>query len=312
MAAEAPMAAHAPDPPAAGEEGTVGSCGVRRVRSCRVGRAGGPRAVGRREDGDHTHRARGLQAALGALPRRLLRIQATRSASFGSRPAPLAAAPGIKPIRIVRLEQMSKAVRWLIIELQHDAGGASTPGPPEVVVLLPPTPASARASRPVAAPATATRGGPAGGLDPRAGAATSARTAATPPSSGHARHGRSGSFGPEGPASRRSATPRAGDLAAAGPRRRVPEDGCGGGEQRASMAGSGWRPCTGRGAWRQRTAGSSCGARASLQQVGGRLPAAAAAELQRRRTAPHHLISAGSSFHFEPRHEGGGGWDQVR
>ncbi|XP_062206206.1 mediator of RNA polymerase II transcription subunit 32 [Phragmites australis] len=39
-----------------------------------------------------------------------------------------ASAPGIKPISAVRLEQMSKAVRWLVIELQHGAGGASVPG----------------------------------------------------------------------------------------------------------------------------------------------------------------------------------------
>lgn len=39
------------------------------------------------------------------------------------------AAPGIKPISAVRLEQMSKAVRWLVIELQHGAGGASAAGP---------------------------------------------------------------------------------------------------------------------------------------------------------------------------------------
>lgn len=56
--------------------------------------------------------------------------EATGSASAGS-----VAAPGIKPISAVRLEQMSKAVRWLVIELQHGAsapgaggsGGASTP-----------------------------------------------------------------------------------------------------------------------------------------------------------------------------------------
>ncbi|PUZ63561.1 hypothetical protein GQ55_3G077500 [Panicum hallii var. hallii] len=54
--------------------------------------------------------------------------EATGSASSGSGPAPLAAAPGIKPISAVRLEQMSKAVRWLVIELQHGAGGASAPG----------------------------------------------------------------------------------------------------------------------------------------------------------------------------------------
>jgi hypothetical protein len=41
------------------------------------------------------------------------------------------AAPGIKPISAVRLEQMSKAVRWLVIELQQGAGGgaAASAGP---------------------------------------------------------------------------------------------------------------------------------------------------------------------------------------
>ncbi|KAL6659481.1 hypothetical protein ACP70R_003521 [Stipagrostis hirtigluma subsp. patula] len=48
--------------------------------------------------------------------------------SSASAPAGSAAAPGIKPISAVRLEQMSKAVRWLVIELQHGAGGASVPG----------------------------------------------------------------------------------------------------------------------------------------------------------------------------------------
>lgn len=32
---------------------------------------------------------------------------------------------GIPPISAVRLEQMSKAVRWLVIELQHGSGGAA-------------------------------------------------------------------------------------------------------------------------------------------------------------------------------------------
>ncbi|CAN6326330.1 unnamed protein product [Urochloa humidicola] len=54
--------------------------------------------------------------------------EATGSASAGSGPSSLAAAPVIKPISAVRLEQMSKAVRWLVIELQHGAGGASAPG----------------------------------------------------------------------------------------------------------------------------------------------------------------------------------------
>ncbi|KAA8536128.1 hypothetical protein F0562_028606 [Nyssa sinensis] len=40
---------------------------------------------------------------------------------------------GLPPISAVRLEQMSKAVRWLVIELQHGsgtAGGSSHPHPP--------------------------------------------------------------------------------------------------------------------------------------------------------------------------------------
>ncbi|KAK6916558.1 hypothetical protein RJ641_019419 [Dillenia turbinata] len=35
-----------------------------------------------------------------------------------------AANPGLSPISAVRLEQMSKAVRWLVIELQHGSGTA--------------------------------------------------------------------------------------------------------------------------------------------------------------------------------------------
>ncbi|KAF3319989.1 mediator of RNA polymerase II transcription subunit 32-like protein [Carex littledalei] len=35
---------------------------------------------------------------------------------------------GIPPISAVRLEQMSKAVRWLVIELQHGSGGAAGGG----------------------------------------------------------------------------------------------------------------------------------------------------------------------------------------
>ncbi|XP_006662028.1 mediator of RNA polymerase II transcription subunit 32 [Oryza brachyantha] len=51
------------------------------------------------------------------------------SSSSPSNPSSAAlAAPGIKPISAVRLEQMSKAVRWLVIELQHGAGGASAAG----------------------------------------------------------------------------------------------------------------------------------------------------------------------------------------
>lgn len=59
--------------------------------------------------------------------------EATGSSSSSSAPAASAAlaavAPGIKPISAVRLEQMSKAVRWLVIELQHGAGGPSAAGP---------------------------------------------------------------------------------------------------------------------------------------------------------------------------------------
>jgi hypothetical protein len=56
--------------------------------------------------------------------------EATGSSSSSSAPASAAlAAPGIKPISAVRLEQMSKAVRWLVIELQHGAGGPSAAGP---------------------------------------------------------------------------------------------------------------------------------------------------------------------------------------
>ncbi|KAF0928608.1 hypothetical protein E2562_006049 [Oryza meyeriana var. granulata] len=54
--------------------------------------------------------------------------EATGASSSSSSSSALAA-PGIKPISAVRLEQMSKAVRWLVIELQHGAGGASAVGP---------------------------------------------------------------------------------------------------------------------------------------------------------------------------------------
>jgi hypothetical protein len=46
---------------------------------------------------------------------------AAGSAFVGFTPGPPAAAPGIKPIIAVRLEEMSKLVWWLVIELQHDA-----------------------------------------------------------------------------------------------------------------------------------------------------------------------------------------------
>ncbi|XP_074308937.1 mediator of RNA polymerase II transcription subunit 32-like [Silene latifolia] len=34
--------------------------------------------------------------------------------------------PGLPPISAVRLEQMSKAVRWLVIELQQDSGSGAS------------------------------------------------------------------------------------------------------------------------------------------------------------------------------------------
>ncbi|XP_078437410.1 mediator of RNA polymerase II transcription subunit-like protein [Wolffia australiana] len=36
---------------------------------------------------------------------------------------------GLPPISAVRLEQMSKAVRWLVIELQHGSGATAAPHP---------------------------------------------------------------------------------------------------------------------------------------------------------------------------------------
>ncbi|XP_073103485.1 mediator of RNA polymerase II transcription subunit 32-like [Elaeis guineensis] len=47
----------------------------------------------------------------------------------GAAPTRPPAAPGIPPISAVRLEQMSKAVRWLVIELQHGAGAAAGAAP---------------------------------------------------------------------------------------------------------------------------------------------------------------------------------------
>ncbi|KAG2705606.1 hypothetical protein I3843_05G055200 [Carya illinoinensis] len=50
--------------------------------------------------------------------------------SLGGKPGQ-AATTGLPPISAVRLEQMSKAVRWLVIELQHSSGtGASHSHPP--------------------------------------------------------------------------------------------------------------------------------------------------------------------------------------
>ena len=55
-----------------GGDGGPPERGVRRLHGGGGGSGGGPRAVGRREeDGGHGRRARGLQAALGTLPRRL-------------------------------------------------------------------------------------------------------------------------------------------------------------------------------------------------------------------------------------------------
>ncbi|PON40109.1 Mediator of RNA polymerase II transcription subunit [Parasponia andersonii] len=45
--------------------------------------------------------------------------------SGGSGNTSAAAATGLPPISAVRLEQMSKAVRWLVIELQHGSGSSS-------------------------------------------------------------------------------------------------------------------------------------------------------------------------------------------
>ncbi|KAL6963881.1 Mediator of RNA polymerase II transcription subunit 32 [Sarracenia purpurea var. burkii] len=42
--------------------------------------------------------------------------------SVAGRPGGQAATPGLPPISAVRLEQMSKAVRWLVIELQQGSG----------------------------------------------------------------------------------------------------------------------------------------------------------------------------------------------
>ena len=42
--------------------------------------------------------------------------------SIAGKPGGSAAATGLPPISAVRLEQMSKAVRWLVIELQHGSG----------------------------------------------------------------------------------------------------------------------------------------------------------------------------------------------
>lgn len=55
-----------------------------------------------------------VDEATGAAP-------TTTGSGSGSRPED----SGIPPISAVRLEQMSKAVRWLVIELQHGSGAAA-------------------------------------------------------------------------------------------------------------------------------------------------------------------------------------------
>lgn len=46
--------------------------------------------------------------------------------SVTGKPGQMAAASGLPPISAVRLEQMSKAVRWLVIELQHGSGASGS------------------------------------------------------------------------------------------------------------------------------------------------------------------------------------------
>lgn len=46
--------------------------------------------------------------------------------SVAGKPGQTAAATGLPPISAVRLEQMSKAVRWLVIELQHGSGASGS------------------------------------------------------------------------------------------------------------------------------------------------------------------------------------------
>ena len=78
--------------------------------------------------------------------------EATGSSSTASASAALAT-PDIKPISAVRLEQMSKAVRWLVIELQHGAGGPSAAGPGGGASTAPEAPPlRAPGSRPPAPP----------------------------------------------------------------------------------------------------------------------------------------------------------------
>lgn len=55
--------------------------------------------------------------------------EATGSAPLAAMSTGSASAAGIPPISAVRLEQMSKAVRWLVIELQHGSGSGSSGAP---------------------------------------------------------------------------------------------------------------------------------------------------------------------------------------
>ncbi|KAG6605089.1 Mediator of RNA polymerase II transcription subunit 32, partial [Cucurbita argyrosperma subsp. sororia] len=52
--------------------------------------------------------------------------EATGSLSSKSGQAAAATSSGLPPISAIRLEQMSKAVRWLVIELQHGSGAAAS------------------------------------------------------------------------------------------------------------------------------------------------------------------------------------------
>ncbi|XP_022948111.1 mediator of RNA polymerase II transcription subunit 32-like [Cucurbita moschata] len=52
--------------------------------------------------------------------------EATGSLSSKSGQAAAATSSSLPPISAIRLEQMSKAVRWLVIELQHGSGAAAS------------------------------------------------------------------------------------------------------------------------------------------------------------------------------------------
>lgn len=51
------------------------------------------------------------------------------AAKSGTGTGTAAGASGLPPISAVRLEQMSKAVRWLVMELQHGSGASAGSGP---------------------------------------------------------------------------------------------------------------------------------------------------------------------------------------